>query len=141
MSEKRYCFIPESHKTISIYNANVINDLSKLSSITPTFEFKYCIDDYDKIRMFFLEGHGETGAVDDRDYFDYKIVNQIKAIFKVPEINDYRLYLEDGARVEFTVYYDSNGNHVPSLKLVDKNRYNTILAHKYTYIFYRRYDV
>lgn len=140
MSEKRYCFIPESHKTISIYNANVINDLRNLAAITPTFTFKYSIDDYDKIRMFFLEGHGGSEEVETQDYFNYHIVNRIKTIFKISEINDYRLFLEDGARVEFTVYYDPDGNHIPNHKLVEKNRFNTVLAHRYTYIFYRRYD-
>lgn len=144
MSEKRYCFIPETYKVISVYNPGNIISLEALDNknINPTVTFKYCIDDYDKVKMFFLNGQPEEGATDDIEYFKYKTIQSIKSIFRVAEIYDYVLVTEDkDSRFEFTVFYDANGTHIHTKDLVTKNKFNTILAHRYTYNFYKRYDV
>ena len=55
MSTKKYCFVPETYKKISVYNPGTINTSKnslttlELLETSPSVSFKYCIDDYDKI--------------------------------------------------------------------------------------------
>ena len=69
-----------------------------------------------------------------------RLLQSIKSIFKVDEIFDYQLFLEDDARIEFSIWYDVDGNHIHSLNLVEKNKANTLLKHQYRYNFYKRYN-
>lgn len=141
MTEKRYCFVPETYKNISVYNANTIYNTILLNDIYPTTSFKYCIDDYDKIKLFYINGQEDKDATDNEEYFKYKTIAAIKAIFNVSELYDYKLFLDENARVEFTLFYDKDGNNILLKDLITKNKFNTILAHRYTYNFYKRYDI
>ena len=47
---------------------------------------------------------------------------------------------EENARIEFTLFFDKDGNWIPISKLYEKNKFNTILGHRYVYAFYKRYS-
>lgn len=140
MPIKKYCFIPETHKQIQVYNPGTITDIKALETINPNVKFTYCIDEFDKIKLFYVGAKRENASETDEEYIRYKTLQSIKAIFNVPELYDYKLILDDTPRVEFTVWYDTAGNHIPLLKLVEKNKHNTILSHRYTYNFYSQYE-
>ena len=140
MSEKRYCFIPESHKIVDVYNSGSILDVSALKSIIPALKFNYCNDPYEKSKIFYVEGHADEHAKDTEEYFKYKTVTAIKSLFKVDDIYDYKLVMGENARIEFTIFFDADGNHIATKNIVEKNKRNTVLAHRYTYIFYKRYN-
>ena len=140
MSEKRYCFIPEGHKDVNVYNAGMILDVTSLKSIIPAITFKYCNDPYEKAKIFYVEGQSDEHATDEEEYFRYKTVQAIKSLFKVTDIYDYKLVTDEHARLEFTLFYDADGNFIATKDIVEKNKRNTILAHRYTYIFYKRYN-
>lgn len=140
MSEKRYCFIPETYKIVNVYNTGNITDIKDLKSIIPAFKFKYCDVDYERAKMFFVQGHSSEHSEDTEEYFKYKTVQAIKALFKITDIYDYNIVMDENARIEFTIFYDSYGNHISTADLVEKNKRNTVLAHRYTYIFYKRYN-
>ena len=57
MSEKKYCCVPETYKTLSIYNAGTIGRETIISEIEPSSKFKYCIDEFDK--DIFLQSSGK----------------------------------------------------------------------------------
>lgn len=140
MSTKKYCFIPETYKKIKVYNPGTITDLKTISNVNPNVEFTYCIDEFDKVKMFYVGAKREEDTTDNIEYIKYKTLQAIKAIFNVSEICDYELIMDKNPRIEFTVWYDVNGNHIHSLKLVEKNKYNTLLSHRYIYNFYKRYE-
>lgn len=140
MSEKRYCFIPETYKVVDVYNTGTISDVKDLNSITSAIKFKYCNDEYERAKMFFIPGQSAEHSEDSEEYFRYKTVQSIKAIFRITDIHDYRLVMGENARIEFTIFYDSYGNHIPTAEVVEKNKKNTVLAHRYTYIFYKRFN-
>lgn len=140
MSTKKYCFVPEPSKNISVYNAQTITDLKTIDNVNPNVKFRYCIDDYDKIKMFYIGPKSQSDGYEEEEYFRYKTLQSIKSIFKVDEIVDYEIFLDDDARIEFSIWYDVNGNHVHSLNLVEKNKSNTLLKHQYRYNFYKRYN-
>lgn len=140
MSTKKYCFIPETYKKIKVYNPGTITDLKTISNVNPNVEFTYCIDEFDKIKMFYVGAKREEDSTDNIEYIKYKTLQSIKAIFNVSEVCDYELIIDEYPRVEFSVWYDVNGNHIHSLKLVEKNKYNTLLSHHYIYNFYKKYE-
>lgn len=129
MLEKKYCFVPESHKLIKVFQNN---------STTPIAEFKYCIDENDKIKLFYIEKKS-TGGEDD-SYFLAKTTTAIKALFKTSELIDYQLITKGNSRIEFSIYYDVDGNQVYKSDLNEKLKRQTILEHRYTYNFYKRYE-
>ena len=147
MSSKKYCFIPETYKKISIYNPGTINTsknsltASELIGITPSTTFKYCIDDYDKIRLFYLDGKRVPNTIEDEYYFIEKTVTAIKSIFKgVTELIGYKLVMDDNPRIEFSIFFDVDGNFVPLSKMIAENKSKTIVGHSYTYNFFKRYN-
>ena len=143
MSEKRYCFIPEEHKDIKVYNAGLIHNFKgseEIKNITPTVNFRHCIDIRDKAKLFYIDTQNTVGSSDDSNYFKYKTMNALKAIYNVTELHNYKLILDEDARIEFTIFYDKDGNWIPLSKLYEKNKYNTVIGHTYTYMFYKRYS-
>lgn len=140
MSTRKYCFIPEASKKIKVYNPGTITDLKTIANVNPNVEFTYCIDEYDKIKMFYVGAKREEDTTDNIDYMIYKTKQAIKSIFNVSELEEYELFTSENPRVEFTIWYDVNGTHIPTVKLVEKNKYNTLLSHHYTYNFYKRYE-
>lgn len=141
MSTKKYCFVPESYKKIKVYNPGTITDLKTIDNVNPNVQFSYCIDDLDKIKMFYVGAKREDDNTDNFEYIKYKTLQAIKSIFNVSELGSYDLIIEEGyPRIEFAIWYDTEGNHVPSLNLVEKNKYNTLLTHLYVYNFYKKYE-
>lgn len=140
MSTKKYCFIPETYKKIKVYNPGTITDLKTISNVNPNTEFTYCIDEFDKVKVFYVSAKREDDKMDNVEYIKYKTLQAIKAIFNVSELYDYELIIGEQSRIEFTIWYDANGNHIPTLKLIEKNKYNTLLSHRYIYNFYKRYE-
>lgn len=140
MSEKKYCCVPESYKDLIIYDAGTITNLENFSEIKPSSSFKYCIDDYDKVKIFFFDRQSAEGSTDDENYLKYKIMQSVKSIFKVSEIYNFQLFLDSEARAVFTVFYDINGNHIHTNNIVEKNRLQTVVGHRYTFILYKRYS-
>lgn len=131
MLEKKYCFVPESHKLIKVFQNN---------SITPIAEFKYCIDENDKIKLFYMERKSIPNSIDDVDYFRMKTVDMIKTLFRTTELVDYQLIIDNNPRIEFSIYYDVEGNQVYKSELNEKLKRSTVLEHRYTYNFYKRYE-
>lgn len=140
MSTKKYCFIPETYKKIKVYNPGTITDLKTISNVNPNTEFTYCIDEFDKVKVFYVSAKREDDKMDNVEYIKYKTLQAIKAIFNASELYDYELIIGEQSRIEFTIWYDANGNHIPTLKLIEKNKYNTLLSHRYIYNFYKRYE-
>lgn len=140
MSEKRYCFIPETYKVVDVYNTGTIFDVNALNTISSAIKFKYCNDEYERAKMFFIEGRSSEHSEDDEEYFKYKTLQSIKALFRITDVFDYKIVMDENARIEFTIFYDPDGVHIPTALVVEKNKRNTILAHRYTYIFYKRYN-
>lgn len=140
MSEKKYCCVPETYKTLSIYNAGTIGRETIISEIEPSSKFKYCIDEFDKIKTFFFNRQENVNSIDTEDYLKYKMTQSIKSIFRVSEISDVKLYLDSDARFEFTVFYDTNGIPLSVSELYNKNIRNTIVGHRYTFNLYQRYN-
>lgn len=142
MSEKNYCCVPESYKELYIYDAGRIREISDLdvTKTKPSSQFKYCIDDYDKVKLFFFDRQESDGSTDDENYLTYKMMQYIKSIFKVNELYDFRLITDSDARAEFTVLYDVNGNHIHTTNVVNKNKTQTVVGHRYTYNLYKRYN-
>lgn len=133
MSEKRYCFIPDSHKEIKVLQDNKANVVSS---------FKYCIDTLDKIKLFYIDSREATNSIDNEDFFKIKTISAIKSLFKVTELYNYKLFLEENARVEFSIFYDIDGNEVTQNKLAEVlSKRKTVLEHRYTYYFYKRYNL
>lgn len=146
MSEKMYCFIPESQKIIAVYDTGTIYDFDsseEIKGITPNLIFRHCIDINDKAKIFYIDTQKIPGSIDEVNYFTHKTVTAIKSLFNVNEIHDYKLYMgddEENARIEFTLFFDKDGNWIPISKLYEKNKFNTILGHRYVYAFYKRYS-
>ena len=104
--------------------------------------FKYCIDEFDKVKLFYINGKSEAGAVDDFTYINAKVKDAIRGIFSINELAEFNLILEDdNPRVEFTIFYDINGNFCSKYKLEEYNSNRTILAHTYIYNIYKRYNL
>jgi hypothetical protein len=145
MSEKKYCFVPRHEKFISVFNSN--NESLKhfsnewendfLSATQADLFFKHCIDIEDKVKLFFVNGQN-TNIIDDYDYFRYKTLTAIKALFSQSEIVDYKLVMEE-SYFTFTIIFDSDGNPCSKQKLGDLNKTKTIVAHTYVYDFYEKY--
>ncbi len=131
MLEKKYCFVPESHKLIRVFQNNSVN---------PIAEFKYCIDENDKIKLFYVEKKSTPNSGEDIDYFRAKTVTAIKALFKTSEIVNYQLIIDNNPRIEFSIYYDVDGNQIYKSELNEKVKRYTILEHRYTYNFYKKYE-
>lgn len=147
MSTKKYCFVPETYKKISVYNPGTINTSKnslttlELLETSPSVSFKYCIDDYDKVRLFYLDGKQAPDTIEDEYYFTEKTIAAIKAIFKgVSELIGYKLIMDDNPRLEFTVFLDVHGNFIPLQRMVLENKSKTIIGHTYTYNFFKRYN-
>lgn len=146
MSEKMYCFIPECQKNIAVYTAGTIYDFqssAEIKNITPNLTFRHCIDINDKIKIFYVDTQKNPDSIDEINYFTYKTISAIKAIFGVNEIHDYKIFMgedNENARIEFTLFFDKDGNWIPLSKLYEKNKFNTVLAHHYVYAFYKRYS-
>ena len=131
MLEKKYCFVPESHKLIRIFQDN---------PATPLAEFKYCIDENDKIKLFYVEKKNIPNSIEDNEYFIAKTTTAIKALFKTTELVNYKLIIDNSPRVEFSIYYDADGNQVYKNELNEKVKLHTVLEHRYTYNFYKKYE-
>lgn len=140
MATKKYCFVPETYKSISIYNPGSITDLKPIDEVTPDATFKYCIDNIDKIKLFYVSAKDEKCIMDNIDYIKYKTIQAIKSIFKVTELSNYKLSIEGESKIEFTLWYDADGNNFNSEKLVEANKSKTLIAHQYIYNFYKRYE-
>lgn len=143
MTEKRYVFIPETSKYIRIFNVKneSLIDYKNFSDLKPNVTFKYCIDEFDKIKLFYINGKSNPDSTDDFSYLNAKSKDSIKALFGVNELSEYELILDDNPRVEFTIFYDINGECCSKYKLEEYNRNRTILAHTYTYNIYKRYNL
>lgn len=141
-----YCFIPEPQKIIAVYDAGTIYDFDsseEIKGITPNLTFRHCIDINDKTKIFYIDTQKIPGSIDEVNYFTYKTITTIKTLFNVSELHDYKLYMgdnEENARIEFTLFFDKDGNWIPISKLYEKNKFNTILGHHYVYAFYKRYS-
>lgn len=132
MSEKRYCFVPDTHKEIKVLQDSKANVVST---------FKYCIDTLDRIKLFYIDGREVANSMDDNDFFKIKTIAAIKSIFRVTELYNYNLVLDENARVEFSIFFDVDGNEVTQNKLEEVlNKRKTVLEHRYTYHFYKRYN-
>lgn len=137
MSEKRYCFIPDSHKEIKVLQDNKANVVST---------FKYCIDTLDRIKLFYVDGREAANSMDDESFFKFKTITAIKSIFKVSELYNYKLILDKEkefgpARVEFSIFFDVDGNEVAQNKLDEVlSKRKTVLEHRYIYHIYKRYN-
>jgi hypothetical protein len=144
MTEKRYVFIPETSKYIRVFNTKneSLASYSNLNDTKPDVMFKYCIDEFDKIKLFYIDGKSEEGAVDDFTYINAKVKDTIRGIFSINELAEFNLILEDdNPRVEFTIFYDISGNFCSKYKLEEYNSNRTILAHTYIYNIYKRYNL
>lgn len=140
MSTKKYCFVPETYKHIAVYNPGTITDLKTIDNINPNVKFTYCIDELDKIKLFYVSAKNKECSIDNLDYIRYKTIQAIKSIFKVTELDNYKLYSEDESRIEFTLWYDADGNNFIKDKLPEANKFKTIISHTYIYNFYKRYQ-
>jgi hypothetical protein len=144
MTEKRYCFIPETTKTISVFNTHneSLKNYVDFNSCKADVSFKYIIDEFDKIKLFYIDGKENINASDDFSYLNSKIKDSIRAIFGISELAEFTLILEDeNPRVEFTIFYDIDGNQCSRYKLSELNLDRTILSHSYTYNIYKRYNL
>lgn len=144
MTEKRYCFVPETTKIVDIFNTNnqSIKNYVEFKDCKPDVSFKYNIDGFDKIKLFYIDGKETEYSTDDISYLNAKIKDSIRSIFSVHELAEFKLILEDeNPRVEFTIFYDINGSECSKYKLGDLNQIKTILAHTYTYNAYKRYNL
>lgn len=138
MLEKQYCFIPEPYKIVSVYNPKSITDFTAINNTDPSCSFKYYIDSIDPAKIFYLDGKQSSSSENLLEYFKYKIILSIKSIFKVTELSNFELFLDDFPRAEFTLYFDMNGNEIKLSHLVETNKNNTVVAHHYIYNFYKK---
>lgn len=144
MTEKRYVFIPESSKYIRVFNTKneSLASYSNFNDVKPDVMFKYCIDEFDKVKLFYINGKSEEGSTDDFTYLNGKAKDAIKGLFGISELAEFELILNDeNPRVEFTIFYDIHGTHCSRYKLEEYNRERTILAHTYIYNIYKRYNL
>lgn len=144
MTEKRYVFIPEPIKFISVYNTNNISlkNYVNFNETRPDTAFKISIDEFDKIKLFYINGKSEQGSTDDFAYLNNKAKDSIKSIFNVADLAEFKLILdEENPRVEFTLFYDIHGLACNKHKLEEYNKDRTILAHTYIYNIYKRYNL
>lgn len=144
MTEKRYVFIPETTKVVSVFNAGneTVKNYVNFSDCKPEVSFRYAIDEFDKTKLFYLAGKENPYATDDESYFNAKAKDAIRAIFNVQELAEFTLFLnDDNPRVEFTIFFDINGNECSKYKLDDLIRSRTILAHSYVFNIYKRFNL
>jgi hypothetical protein len=144
MTEKRYVFIPETSKYIRVFNTKnkSLVSYSNLNDTKPDVMFKYCIDEFDKIKLFYINGKAEEGSTDDFIYLNAKAKEAIRSLFGINELAEFKLILEDdNPRAEFTIFYDIGGNFCSKYKLEEYNNNRTILAHTYIYNIYKRYNL
>ena len=144
MTEKRYVFIPETSKYIKVFNTNnsTLKGYINFNEVKPDVMFKYCIDEFDKIKLFYLNGKSDEHSTDDFTYLNAKSKGAIRAMFGISELAEYSLFLDDeNPRVEFTIFYDVYGNPCSRYKLEELNRDRTILAHTYIYNIYKRFNL
>jgi hypothetical protein len=144
MTEKRYVFIPEPTKYIKVYNANnnSLSNFTNFDETQPDVAFKYSIDEFDKIKLFYINGKNEPGSTDDVSYLNAKAKDSIKSLFGINELAEFNMDLDsENPSIVFTVFYDVNGIFCERYKLNEYNRYKTILAHTYTYNIYKRYNL
>ena len=83
MTEKRYVFIPEPTKHIRVFNTNnkSLSDFVDFNKVQADVTFKYSIDEFDKIKLFYINGKSEAGAIDDISYLNLKAKDSIKSLF------------------------------------------------------------
>lgn len=136
MSTKKYCFIPEDHKEISVFNPGSITDLHQITR--PDVAFRHYIDSYDRVKLFYI-GEKEKGD-ENLDYLKYYIIQSIKSIFKVTEIDDFEVTISKESNIKFSLWFDINGNQIDKAKLIEKNKNNVILKHHYIFNFFKRFE-
>lgn len=144
MTEKRYVFIPEPTKHISVFNAknSSLTNYTNFNQLKPDLSFKYNIDEFDKVKLFYINGRSEEGSIDDFSYLNSKTQTAIKSLFKVDELSEFELILDDeNPRIEFTIFYDIHGLASNRYKLAEHNNDRTLLAHTYIYNIYKRYNL
>lgn len=144
MTEKRYCFVPETTKVVSVFNTHneTLKNYAEFINCKPDVSFKISIDEFDKIKLFYVNGKENAYSTDDKDYLNIKVKNAIRAIFGVRELAEFNLILDDeNPRAEFTIFYDIDGNECSKYNLGELNLTRTILAHTYVYNVYKRYNL
>lgn len=144
MTEKRYVFIPEPTKHIRVFNTNnkSLSDFVDFNKVQADVTFKYSIDEFDKIKLFYINGKSEAGAIDDISYLTLKAKDSIKSLFGINELAEFHVNLNtENPNIEFTIFYDVNGTFCDRYKLNEYNKHKTILAHTYTYNIYKRYNL
>jgi hypothetical protein len=139
MSTKKYCFIPEDHKEISVFNPGSITDLHQITR--PDVAFRHYIDSYDRVKLFYI---GDKTDIDniklENEYLKYHILRSIKSIFKVTELDELEIIESDESCIKFSLWFDIEGNHIEKTKLISKNKYDTVLKHRYIFNFFKRYE-
>lgn len=144
MTEKRYVFIPEPSKFIKVFDSKneSLKNYINIDQARPDVMFKYCTDEFDKIKLFYINGKSPEHSIDDFSYLNAKAKDAIRSLFGINELAEFKLILEDeNPRAEFTIFYDIHGNHCSVYKLGDLNKDRTILAHTYIYNIYKRYNL
>lgn len=144
MTEKRYVFLPEPSKFIKVFDARnaSLKAFTTIDEAMPDVMFKYCIDEFDKVKLFYINGKSPELAIDDFSYLNAKCKDHIRSLFGVNELAEFKLILDDdNPRAEFTLFYDVNGNNCSVYKLGELNKDRTILAHTYIYNVYKRYNL
>lgn len=141
MISKKYCFIPDCNKKIAVYNSGLIGkNTMNINEVTPTVIFDICIDEKDKAKLFYIEEQNVEGIEEDKDFFKLNTIKAIRSTFgNNIEICNYQIIMEDESRIEFTLWFDADGNNIKITDLGDTNLNQTVLAHRYTYLFYKRY--
>lgn len=149
MSYKKYCFIPEQVKVIDVFNSlnpaldaycKSSENLRFLDHVQGDVQFKICLEQSDKAKTFYIDGDNNVSGMSDYDYFRYKSLTAIKSLYSGNEIMSFNLYCDDTPRLEFTVVYDAEGMPVSKAALSKENQYKTLVAHTYTFNFYKRYE-
>lgn len=144
MTEKRYCFVPETTKIVGVFNTKneTLKNYAEFINCKPDVSFKYSIDNFDRIRLFYVNGKENAYSSDDFSYLNNKVKDSIRSIFSVKELAEFNLILEDeNPRVEFTIFYDADGNECSRYKLGEINGTRTVLSHSYIYNIYKRYNL
>lgn len=147
MEHKKYCFVPEKNKKISVFNAkntslgnygnNNLTDF--LNNVKSDISFNISLDSKDKAILFYIDGDNNVPGMLDYDYFHYKILNTLKILFSENEIIGFNLILNDESYFEFSIIYDTEGYPIKRKELERENDKKTLVAHTYRYNFYVKY--
>ena len=121
MTEKRYCFVPETTKVVSVFNTHneTLKIYAEFINCNPDVSFKISIDEFDKIKLFYVNGkENETYNLKIICYDDY--LHQ----FTYDDGNGHTHVnrLKDGVKVsDFLIYDESDSKYFIVHELSDEN--------------------